>query len=499
MNKQEKKQRLDGLQSRYNDVIEDVVKVCNERIIGLGNPAKLSDEGLLLNFEGFNDMLESVKKLGGGEIKQLKNNVQVLNMRLDSVRKYRKARGQEFPFSGVDDKRAKVMNKEKNIAKFEAEDIGSEKQRAEQVLSLLKPRIEKYLSIELNGDNLFKFQEAYQDLNGDFSDSLEILGSDHPGVIELDKLLGDFFKRLDKYEKIMQVEQTNMFEEEILPDEEPSEVVDPNQNEQDKEYIKIKKDIQKDKGYFTNYGELLNNDTWMVDRINGASISDEQKMELINEYNLFRQKTNYDRLIGIKGICDQLKTFEYGVSEQDLTKVNELVKDSIQTYENIQGSEFKDDPLAIRLIFLINKVLRQFFKRISSLIEYSSNSQDFGLILGIIQNSELSFKLKNLLIKNLNAKFPKGDQRLDINHDLFKMFDDDKDTEGVKEGLESEGFEDLDEEKEQTKIQLERDVREKIGAFKANLDLEIRNDDDYQRLLKLYNDARRLLRGDVDE
>ena len=139
-----------------------------------------------------------------------------------------------------------------------------------------------------------------------------------------------------------------------------------------------------------------------------------------------------------------------------------------------------------------------------------ANRTNYSQILEKIQDSELSEDLKETLIYRLerrpldsieqtNDEEDRIEDELTENDNLFKMFDDDKDTEGVKKGLESEGFEDLGKEKEQTKIQLGRDVREKIGALKANLDLEIRNDDDYQRLLKLYNDARRLLRGDVDE
>src|SRR3989344_4042594 len=159
-----------------------------------------------------------------------------------------------------------------------------------------------------------------------------------------------------------------------------------------------KKDIQRDMGYFTQYGKLLNNDvTWVVDRINRSSISDEQKKELTNEYNLFWQKTNYDRLIGVKGLCDELENFEHGVSRLDLNEVNKLVKKSIVFYYDNFKDGFKDDPLAIRLIFIIKKVQSKIFETISGLFAYSLNSSDYSPILEIIQNSSIHKKLQTKL------------------------------------------------------------------------------------------------------
>src|SRR3989344_2974138 len=78
-------EKMVKIEGKYNGVIEDVVKVCNERINDLGDPTKLSDEGLLINATGYNKMYESVKSIGGDEVKQLNINVQTLNKRLDYV------------------------------------------------------------------------------------------------------------------------------------------------------------------------------------------------------------------------------------------------------------------------------------------------------------------------------------------------------------------------------------------------------------------------------
>ena len=139
-------EKMGKLETRYNSVIEDVVKVCNERIIGLGDIGKLSDEGLLMNATGYNNMYEIVKSIGGDEVKQLKNNVQTLNKMLTVVTKHRKAIGQDFPFSGVDDKRAKVMF-DGDISKV---GLPTEEEKTERLLNLLNSEIKKCLEIKLD-------------------------------------------------------------------------------------------------------------------------------------------------------------------------------------------------------------------------------------------------------------------------------------------------------------------------------------------------------------
>ena len=439
-------EKMVKIEGKYNGVIEDVVKVCNERINDLGDPTKLSDEGLLINATGYNKMYESVKSIGGDEVKQLNINVQTLNKRLDYVKKLRKSRRESFPATFVThDQPWEKLTEEKPAVEEETDelkenllfDFNEKLKKLAELIRTFEKRDKNYVDREYN--------KLKQEFDTSFKTDVRI-----PKVLKEEFLvdLGILNKNLDNYFEDLEFEE----------DEDQTEELDPNvlsKIEEVQNRINVLRDnasitVADNQDYYRML-DLIKESEDYSDNLQNMTIPLEQKNALISEFNSV------------------------------LDEVRENVRNS-KLYNKLQ----REVEIKASVMYDINLFRDEY--------ENEFLSGNFNRYDNMVTKSEALFTKLNQLVKDGILLRNESNQLFNQLQSYVTKYKSMRNEPSGYKGTK------LDRNPEKPKIndpEFEKYVQNKIDVLRKLVNTQIKNGNDYNKLLEEYTKAKKLFREET--